>query len=441
MPHPPSMTLQTAAAALAMLLGSWGVAAPVQPAKEPPPSTGDAVDSKAPGNAAPTAPATPAKPSATRRDLAMAYIRFDHAYMAHPPAGVRVAEINRKFDQATMLFFSGNMSAVVLAVDALTEELLTAELPTAELPTAELGGEATAAPAGLRGAAIQDLDTVRAGMEHALDALMPPEALRIPAAIAKARAGLLVQEGSETESAQFLADPSKLRTDLEKEIAALEKGENPYRRVVGKIWRPVIREATAIPAWVYAPQTGGGDTPLPLVIALHGAGGDEAMFIEAYGAGQITALADKHGFVVVSPLTYPFMTDPGALDDLISQVGADYAIDPERIYLLGHSMGGVTASMLASSRSKVLAAASPICGGTGFRKSSPPCPVLMIGAELDPIIRAASLQAMAEKARGSGLNVAYRELKDHGHTLAVNAVLPEAVEWLLTKRRETQGPR
>lgn len=41
--------------------------------------------------------------------------------------------------------------------------------------------------------------------------------------------------------------------------------------------------------------------PRPLLVVLHGAGGDENMFPEAYGAGIIKRIAEKHGLLVASP--------------------------------------------------------------------------------------------------------------------------------------------
>ncbi|MBL8964804.1 MAG: alpha/beta fold hydrolase, partial [Phycisphaerae bacterium] len=261
------------------------------------------------------------------------------------------------------------------------------------------------------------------------------DGLRIPWGIFQARLGLLEDDPAGSDSARFLIDRGVLVADLSDECRALSAGTNPYRRLPGERWRPIILDRASVPCWVYAPAGVSDDVPRPLVIALHGAGGDEAMFMRAYGAGQIRRLADEHGFVVASPLTYPLMGNAACFDALVDQLSADYAIDPGRIHILGHSMGGAAAGMLAAERAERLASAALLCGGVGFRRDRPPCPTLIVAGEIDPITPAAGLRAMHDRAVRAGLPVEYRPYDGYGHTLAVNAALPDTVRWLLGHRR------
>ncbi|HLO39532.1 MAG TPA: dienelactone hydrolase family protein [Phycisphaerales bacterium] len=361
--------------------------------------------------------------TAGRRELALAYMRFDRAFMEHRPQDAAIADINQRFDKATLLFFSGNLSAVVEAVDALTAELL--GIARGELAAIEPQRPVDAGSVERARAIAKRLDAIEESNEK----------LATARGIARARAMILAEEDVAGGSARFLSNPGELIEQVDNEVGALERGKNPYARKAGKLWRPIMVEGSAIPCWVYAPEAVKEARSMPLVIALHGAGGDEAMFVEAYGAGLITTLADERGFIVASPSSYPFVTSAAILDRLIEQMSADYAVDRERIYVLGHSMGGMAASVLASSRRETLAAAAGICGSSGFNKAAPPCPMLVVGGEIDPIVSAGSLKTRAERAQRAGLDVEYRELASYGHTLAVNAALPEVIEWLLEHRR------
>ncbi|MFO0945562.1 MAG: hypothetical protein U1D30_06410 [Planctomycetota bacterium] len=254
-------------------------------------------------------------------------------------------------------------------------------------------------------------------------------------ATCKARNALLTNHPSESNSAEFLADPNELSASLEKEIAALEKGNDPYAGRQGDYWRVIKEGDITIPARVFAPASLQGKKEVPLVIAFHGAGGDENMFMDAYGAGKLKRLAEEKGFLAVSPATFYFATHGKYLDRLIEAVGYNYPIDKNRIYVIGHSMGGGAAAYQAKAKADVLAAACCLAGGRGFPTSGSYAPTLVIAAELDGIVPIAMLQPGAEKSHAAGLPVEFRLLKDFGHTLMVGDQLQSAIVWLLSHEK------
>ncbi|MBL0926338.1 MAG: dienelactone hydrolase family protein [Phycisphaerales bacterium] len=277
--------------------------------------------------------------------------------------------------------------------------------------------------------------------------LMTPM-LEASLAVARGRAGLLVARPSEADSAQWMADLGTLAKDLDREAASLEEGDDPYRRRTGDWWASAAEGETRIPFRVYAPakaveRADANDERLPLFIALHGAGGDENMWPDAYGAGLLKRLADEHGFLIASPSTYSVMGSPKCLDRVVDAMAAWYPVDDKRICVIGHSMGGAAATGLARTRAAMLAGAVGIAGGRigrvpagGGAADRRLAPTLIYGAGQDSIVPSAGLRAQAERARAAGLAVEYREIQDMGHTLVVNAVLKEAVLWLLEKRRD-----
>jgi poly(3-hydroxybutyrate) depolymerase len=58
-----------------------------------------------------------------------------------------------------------------------------------------------------------------------------------------------------------------------------------------------------MPYRVYIPKAYSAARKMPLVVALHGLGGTENDFFDGYGRAM-TALAEKHGYIVVAPLGY-----------------------------------------------------------------------------------------------------------------------------------------
>ena len=265
-----------------------------------------------------------------------------------------------------------------------------------------------------------------------LAALSPADALLADAvAIARARAGLLVDTPSENDSAAFLADPTVLLAEVTAEVAALEAGANPYVRRVGDTWRVLPDGPAPLPLRVYAPPAAADDAPLPLVLALHGAGGDENLFFEGYGAGVLKRLAEQHGFVVVAPRTEPLLLRAGLGARLIADVQRYYAIDPDRIYVLGHSLGAVAAAQLAGAEPDAFAGVVLLAGGPNVVAYTALPPTRMIAGALDPISPLPRLRTAAEAAQAAGLPVTLHVVDGYGHTLLVGAQLEAAIAWLL----------
>lgn len=396
-----------------------------------------------------TAPALSAKseqspsqrlPAITRADLARAYMRIDRVITEHPPQGARLAEINREFDEASLLFFANRFGEAVQRIDALTNSLFS-DLP--EDARSAVDRRSPVSPVAEPPANAPDLDELRAQNALRLDAIRRRGVVRSQAIESfQARNRLLSSHPSVTNSAQFLATPSELAERLRHELEALERGEDPYVEHDGDLWRVITRKHETVPLRVYAPPGRDRSKKLPLVIVLHGAGGDENMFMEGYGAGAIKRLADERGFVVASPLTYPLAGDATLLDALIEEMSTCYAIDRDRVYLIGHSLGAGAALGLAQMRSNVIAATCCIAGG-GVPRSKDIPPTLLFAAELDALAGPGAAERGAQaaaRAKADGVPVEYRIMRDWGHTLVVGAALPDAVEWLLQFSKASASP-
>lgn len=259
-------------------------------------------------------------------------------------------------------------------------------------------------------------------------------------AAARARAELLVAEPSAQNSAEFLANPLLLIGQVETEVTALERGDNPFKGRTGDYWSGVgLGGGAVLPVRVYVPPKLDQAKPAPLLLAFHGAGGDENLFMEGYGAGLIKRLADERGFIVFSPRTEVTGSSPAAFAALLAAARRDYPIDPDRVYAVGHSMGAGLTALLAGSQQSELAAVACLAGGPRWTPKADIVPTLVIGAEFDPIIPAAGLQAAAERGVKAGAAIEYRLAKGHGHSLMVGSVLGEAVDWLLSKKRAAGG--
>lgn len=255
-------------------------------------------------------------------------------------------------------------------------------------------------------------------------------------AACRARAALLDASSAPTDSTRFLLDLAAHAADVELEARELEKGRDPYRRRAGDVWRVVRTDAgDTLPVRVFAPESACTDARVPLVIALHGAGGDENMFLTAYGLGRLRDLARAHGFVAVCPRLGFGGLSPEAFDALLLAMVYTYPVDAKRVHVVGHSMGAGAAGALRLSRGARIASTALLAGAPRLGGDAGSPPLYLVGGELDPLAGAASLRRAAESVRAEGAEVEFRLLPGRGHTLFVGDVLPEALAWCLARSR------
>ena len=119
-------------------------------------------------------------------------------------------------------------------------------------------------------------------------------------------------------------------------------------------------DGKAMPYRLLTPESTREDEKFPLIVGLHGAenfGADKGRFLQiagAYALGWLApAIQDKYPSYVLAPhIYYPLFLEEGYdgwddekslgfLRQLIDHLLASEKIDPDRIYLTGHSMGGI----------------------------------------------------------------------------------------------------
>lgn len=163
---------------------------------------------------------------------------------------------------------------------------------------------------------------------------------------------------------------------------------------------------------------------IPVLIALHGAGGSENMFFETYGAGRLVALAKQRGWIVVSPrqtmsglgMDVPKMLD--ALEEILP-------IDRNSILLCGHSMGAAQAMSQVSRAPESIHAVAALGGGGAVRPSPAlqKIPFFVAAGERD--FGKPRAKALASQLRQANCNVDYKEYPDVEHMVIVQAALDD----------------
>jgi predicted esterase len=170
-----------------------------------------------------------------------------------------------------------------------------------------------------------------------------------------------------------------------------------------------------------------GEQPVPLVVALHGAGGTENMFFDAYGHGAVVRECQKRGWMLVATRTEFFGAPP--VDLIVDELAKRYPIDKARVFLVGHSMGAGQAIGLAQQHPGRWAGVAALGGGSRVSKPEAFKSVpLFVGVGTEDFALNGA-RALGKSAATAGGTLVVREYPDIEHIVIVQAALPDVFAW------------
>lgn len=241
------------------------------------------------------------------------------------------------------------------------------------------------------------------------------------------------------------------RIDFTKEFAtandlldAVEKGRNPFDGKTGdsrRAYRSAVDE-TLQPYRLFVPTNYDASKPTPLVVALHGMGGDENSFFDLYANGIIKREANQRGFLVVCPKgrgpasMYRGTAEKDVLD-VLATVRREYNVDSARIYLMGHSMGGYGTWSLAMDHPELFAALGPFAGGgtPGRMAAIKHIPQFVVHGDNDKTVPVTQSRAMVAAAKSAGAPVEYIEVPGGSHVDIVVPKIPAMLDYFAKQRK------
>jgi dipeptidyl aminopeptidase/acylaminoacyl peptidase len=205
-----------------------------------------------------------------------------------------------------------------------------------------------------------------------------------------------------------------------------------------------------IPYALFVPSTYSASRRWPLIVALHGFG---RPFDWMMGYHGMIDFAERDGFIVVSPLGYhprgwygsrgpglagnaqpapPAEPLPANLGDLSEKdvmnvleiARREFAVDADRIYLWGHSMGGAGTYHLAAKHPGLwagLAVAAPAPSALPTQlESFRNVPILALHGDNDQTVPVAQTRQWVAKMKELGMEHVYIEVKGGDHSLFVS---------------------
>ena len=178
---------------------------------------------------------------------------------------------------------------------------------------------------------------------------------------------------------------------------------SPVRMMFYRVTRPR-------PVKMYVPSSYDPQTPVALVILLHGYGDSGAgqenymkfqplaenrAFLYCYPDGIADAFGNPcwnayfENATDASAIRFPNVDDVAFLRDLIQEIGKRFALDRKRVYLIGHSNGGGMAYLMACESANLIAGIASLAGPRpldyGHCQPSEPVNILHIHGTADQV--------------------------------------------------------
>jgi predicted peptidase len=194
-------------------------------------------------------------------------------------------------------------------------------------------------------------------------------------------------------------------------------------------------------------------TPAPLIIALHGMGGDGNFLLR----DRLIDLAEEGGYIVAAPMGYhvagwygsPVITIPrgtpveppnlaelseGDVMNVLDIVRSEFKTDPDRTYLMGHSMGGAGTFYLGMKHPELWAAIAAIAPASFLVEKDrianiADMPVFLIHGVKDPAVPLAEAHKWVEAMRANDMDFEYQEIGQGDHGNVIGLGMPDIFEF------------
>jgi poly(3-hydroxybutyrate) depolymerase len=208
---------------------------------------------------------------------------------------------------------------------------------------------------------------------------------------------------------------------------------------------------------LFVPTKYDKDMKTPLIVALHGLGSNPQQILRYKG---FTDLADKHGYLLAAPMGYnssgwygvkgqssPKST-PENLGELsekdvlnvLAIVRKEFNVDENRIYLLGHSMGGGGTWHLALKYPDLWAGLAPIAPAI-FRKPDglekiKDIPVILVQGDKDNLVPVAGARQWAARMKELNMTYEYIEVAGGDHINVAFQNMPKIFEFFNKNKKQ-----
>ncbi|MBR3844868.1 MAG: dienelactone hydrolase family protein [Clostridia bacterium] len=181
-----------------------------------------------------------------------------------------------------------------------------------------------------------------------------------------------------------------------------------------------------------------------LLMQLHGAGergdGQDVKKVLVHGFAHVVNDDNLKDCILVMPQCPAdsfWVAKIESLKAFIDGLMEEYAIDPNRVYLCGLSMGGFGTWYTAMAYPELFAAIAPCCGGgMAWNAGVLKMPIRTFHGLEDPVVSPHQTIEMIEALKGWHPDFEYELYEGVGHDSWDNAFSPRLLEWLLSQTKQ-----
>ena len=229
-----------------------------------------------------------------------------------------------------------------------------------------------------------------------------------------------------------------------------------------------------MPYHLIVPQKYDGKTKMPLVVALHGYGGNQGYFSAL--VKDLPELCEQYGFIFVAPMGYSIggwygapLSIPGNqprsgkessrrlrrrlpqrpnherdlseadVMNVLDLVSKEYKVDSQRVYLMGHSMGGFGTYYLGQKYASKWAAIAPMSGtmaNADYHLDRLAKVPILVSVGSTETATAENAKAQIETMKKMGMTTAYVEIEGGTHMSMIPPTVPQIFAFFATQKKK-----
>jgi poly(3-hydroxybutyrate) depolymerase len=197
--------------------------------------------------------------------------------------------------------------------------------------------------------------------------------------------------------------------------------------------------------YLYVPSTIKPSTPVPLIVMLHGSGRIGISLVEKW-----KDLAKKEGIIIAGPDSSDTRSwgspqdGPDYLHDLVEELKGKYPINPRRVYLFGHSAGGIFSLEMSLMESQYFAATAVHAGALRpndyelIDLAKRKIPIYIQVGDSDQYFSLKVVRATRDALNAKGFATELTEIPGHDHNYYDTSAKTNSSAWEFLKKHELE---
>ena len=181
----------------------------------------------------------------------------------------------------------------------------------------------------------------------------------------------------------------------------------------------------------------------PLILYLHGGSlrGDDISQMKKLGLAEKVETDSDFPFIVVSPQCRQgeIWTDVDALGAVLDEVARTYRVDPDRVYVTGHSMGGRGALYTAyrmPNRFAAVVSLGPVAPITAWAEKLATIPLWLFHGTNDQFTPLKEVEELVHAIEAAGGHPQLTALPERDHYILDVYDRPDVYKWLAQQKRK-----